>query len=134
MKQAIALAGGGTKGAYQVGAWKAMRELGIPFDIVTGTSIGSVTAALMVQGDFDRAWELWTHITEDQIMLERADTTPREKRELAALAEHPEQLIARVKDWATSTAVRRTSRRTARSCTNISTRRAFSPRLWISDS
>ena len=49
MKQAIALAGGGTKGAYQVGAWKAMRELGIPFDIVTGTSIGSVTAALMVQ-------------------------------------------------------------------------------------
>ena len=47
MKQAIALAGGGTKGAYQVGAWKAMRELGIPFDIVTGTSIGSVTAALM---------------------------------------------------------------------------------------
>ena len=100
MKQAIALAGGGTKGAYQVGAWKAMRELGIPFDIVTGTSIGSVTAALMVQDDFDRAWELWTHITEDQIMLERADTTPREKRELAALAEHPEQLIARVKDWA----------------------------------
>ena len=44
MKQAIALAGGGTKGAYQVGAWKAMRELGIPFDIVTGTSIGSVGA------------------------------------------------------------------------------------------
>lgn len=100
MKQAIALAGGGTKGAYQVGAWKAMRELGIPFDIVTGTSIGSVTAALMVQDDFDRAWELWTHITEEQIMLERDDATPHEKHELAALAEHPEQLIARVKDWA----------------------------------
>ena len=98
MKQAIALAGGGTKGAYQVGAWKA--ELGIPFDIVTGTSIGSVTAALMVQDDFDRAWELWTHITEEQIMLERADATPHEKRELAALAEHPEQLVARVRDWA----------------------------------
>lgn len=100
MKQAIALAGGGTKGAYQVGAWKAMRELGVPFDIVTGTSIGSVTAALMVQDDFDRAWELWTHITEEQIMLERDDATPHEKHELAALAEHPEQLIARVKDWA----------------------------------
>lgn len=134
MKQAIALAGGGTKGAYQVGAWKAMRELGIPFDIVTGTSIGSVTAALMVQDDFDRAWELWTHITEDQIMLEREDATPHEKRELAALAEHPEQLIARVRDWRTSTAARRTSRRTVRSCTNISTRRAFSPRRWTSDS
>ena len=55
MKQAIALAGGGTKGAYQVGAWKAMRELGVPFDIVTGTSIGSVTAALMVLNWFGRS-------------------------------------------------------------------------------
>lgn len=26
--------------------------------------------------------------------------TPHEKRELAALAEHPEQLVARVRDWA----------------------------------
>lgn len=33
-------------------------------------------------------------------MLERDDATPHEKRELAALAEHPEQLIARVRDWA----------------------------------
>ena len=88
MKQAIALAGGGTKGAYQVGAWKAMRELGIPFDIVTGTSIGSVTAALMVQGDFDRAWELWTHITEEQIMLERADATDRKSTRLNSSHSH----------------------------------------------
>lgn len=134
MKQAIALAGGGTKGAYQVGAWKAMRELGVPFDIVTGTSIGSVTAALMVQDDFDRAWELWTHITEEQIMLERDDATPHEKRELAALAEHPEQLIARVKDWADL------NRRTAdispyRALVHNSLmRRAFSLLRWILDS
>lgn len=73
MKQAIALAGGGTKGAYQVGAWKAMRELGVPFDIVTGTSIGSVTAALMVQDDFDRAWELWTHITGEHSCASKTD-------------------------------------------------------------
>ena len=133
MKQAIALAGGGTKGAYQVGAWKAMRELGVPFDIVTGTSIGSVTAALMVQDDFDRAWELWTHITEEQIMLERDDATPHEKHELAALAEHPEQLIARV-TGRISTAARRTFHRTARLCTNTLMRSAFSPRPWISGS
>ena len=127
MKQAIALAGGGTKGAYQVGAWKAMRELGIPFDIVTGTSIGSVTAALMVQGDFDRAWELWTHITEEQIMLERADATPHEKRELAALAEHPEQLIARGSSGRTS--------RKSRSCSSAPTPRrtkSASWRRWLS--
>ena len=28
-KTAVVLAGGGSRGAYQIGAWKAMRELGI---------------------------------------------------------------------------------------------------------
>ena len=35
MKRAIALCGGGTKGAYELGAWKALRELGISYQIVT---------------------------------------------------------------------------------------------------
>ena len=134
MKQAIALAGGGTKGAYQVGAWKAMRELGIPFDIVTGTSIGSVTAALMVQDDFDRAWELWTHITEEQIMLERDDATPHEKRELAALASTRSSSSRASRTGRISTAARRTFRRTVRLCTNTLMRSAFLPRPWISGS
>lgn len=134
MKQAIALAGGGTKGAYQVGAWKAMRELGIPFDIVTGTSIGSVTAALMVQGDFDRAWELWTHITEEQIMLERP--MPRRTKS-ASWRRWPSTRSSSSRASGTgriSTAARRTFHRIARLCTNISMRSAFSPRRWISDS
>ena len=60
MKQAIALAGGGTKGAYQVGAWKAMRELGIPFDIVTGTSIGS--SATTPRRARSASWRPWPSI------------------------------------------------------------------------
>ena len=48
MKTGIALAGGGSKGSYQTGAWKALRELGIDYDIVTGTSIGAINGALMV--------------------------------------------------------------------------------------
>ncbi|WP_324826073.1 patatin-like phospholipase family protein, partial [Helicobacter equorum] len=32
MKRAIVLGGGGSKGAYQIGAWKALRELGIEYD------------------------------------------------------------------------------------------------------
>ncbi len=40
MKRAIALCGGGTKGAYELGAWKALKEMGIEYHIVTGTSIG----------------------------------------------------------------------------------------------
>ncbi len=67
-KKAIVFAGGGSKGAYQAGAWKALEELGEHFDIATGTSIGSINAGLYVQHDFDAAWELWNTITVDAIM------------------------------------------------------------------
>lgn len=45
---ALVLAGGGAKGAYQVGVWKAMVELGIAKDVVviSGTSVGGINAAL----------------------------------------------------------------------------------------
>ncbi len=59
MKRAIVLSGGGGKGAYQIGFWKAIRELGIKYDIVTGTSIGALNGAFMVQGNFSDAVKLW---------------------------------------------------------------------------
>ena len=62
-KRALVLAGGGSRGAYQIGVWKALRELGIDFDIVTGSSVGALNGALMVQGDFDAAMQLWENIT-----------------------------------------------------------------------
>lgn len=36
----VVLQGGGTKGSYHIGVWKALRELGIEIGAVTGTSIG----------------------------------------------------------------------------------------------
>ena len=33
----LVLSGGGTKGAYEVGAWKALRELRIPIRGIVGT-------------------------------------------------------------------------------------------------
>ncbi|MBQ6419975.1 MAG: patatin-like phospholipase family protein [Clostridia bacterium] len=68
MKKAIVFAGGGSKGAYQVGAWKALNELGETFQIATGTSIGSINAGLYVQHDFDAAYEMWTHLKVESIM------------------------------------------------------------------
>lgn len=59
MKRAIVLSGGGGKGAYQIGFWKAIRELGITYDIVTGTSIGALNGAFMVQGNYNDALKLW---------------------------------------------------------------------------
>ena len=37
MKKALVLGGGGTKGAYQYGAIRALEKLNYKFDIVTGT-------------------------------------------------------------------------------------------------
>ena len=41
----LVLEGGGTKGAYQIGAYKALRDLGIEFQGVAGTSIGALNGA-----------------------------------------------------------------------------------------
>ena len=63
MKRAVVLGGGGSRGSYQMGVWKALEELDYHYDIVCGTSVGALNGALMVQGEFDRAMELWTTIT-----------------------------------------------------------------------
>ena len=57
----LILAGGGAKGAYQIGAWRALRELGITFEAIAGVSIGAINGALIAQGDYDRAVELWSN-------------------------------------------------------------------------
>ena len=57
----LILAGGGAKGAYQIGAWRALRELGITFEAISGVSIGAINGALIAQGDYDRAVELWSN-------------------------------------------------------------------------
>ena len=65
-KYAVALGGGGSKGIYQVGAWKALDELGIEYAAVTGTSIGAINGAFMVQGDFSKALEMWQNLRMEQ--------------------------------------------------------------------
>lgn len=62
----LVLAGGGAKGAYQMGAWKALREMNIGFDAIAGVSIGSINGALIAQGDFDRAMEMWESVSIDK--------------------------------------------------------------------
>ena len=53
------LAGGGARGSYQIGVWKALRELNIEIDMVIGTSVGSVNGAAVVCDAFDQAEHLW---------------------------------------------------------------------------
>lgn len=67
-KTAVVLAGGGSRGAYQIGVWRALRELGIQFQIVTGTSVGALNGALMVQGDYETASALWGNLTPKDVV------------------------------------------------------------------
>ncbi len=62
MKIGLVLGGGGSRGAYEIGVWQALRELGIDIDVVTGTSVGAINGALVCQGSFDLAVDLWRQL------------------------------------------------------------------------
>ena len=59
MKTAVVLSGGGSKGSYELGVWKALRHLHIKYDIVTGTSIGALNGALMTEKSYFKAKKIW---------------------------------------------------------------------------
>ncbi len=67
MRRALVLSGGGSRGAYEVGAWQAFNELGVRFHAVYGTSIGAINAALFAQGDLQKAFGLWEKIDFSQL-------------------------------------------------------------------
>lgn len=70
MKIGMVLAGGGARGAYQIGVWKALRELGIDkyISVVSGTSIGALNAILFINGDLDFAEDLWDSIKVEEVL------------------------------------------------------------------
>ena len=64
----IVLEGGGAKGAYQVGAWKAIKEAGICIRGVAGTSVGALNGALVCMDDFAKAERIWENISYSRVM------------------------------------------------------------------
>ena len=62
MKKAIALGGGGAKGYAHLGVLKALKELDIQFDIVSGTSIGSFIGAVYAGGGIEELEEIASKI------------------------------------------------------------------------
>ncbi|MBE5988850.1 MAG: patatin-like phospholipase family protein [Paenibacillaceae bacterium] len=64
----LVLEGGGAKGAYQIGAWKALREEGVKIKGIAGASVGSLNGALICMDDLDRAEEIWKNIDYSQVM------------------------------------------------------------------
>lgn len=66
---AISLGGGGLKGAYQGGALKALRELGIKANAYAGTSIGALNAAMACLGKFDKLEDMWKNFKLSDMMV-----------------------------------------------------------------
>ncbi len=64
----LVLSGGGARGAYEVGVWRAFSEQGLSDDIraISGTSVGAMNGALFASvSDQDKIEELWLkHIGE----------------------------------------------------------------------
>lgn len=67
-KRALVLEGGGAKGSYHVGAFRALKERGLNFDYIVGTSIGSINGAMFAQGDGDLAEQLWLDLEMPEIL------------------------------------------------------------------
>ena len=65
-KTALVLSGGGSRGAYQVGCWKALNELGFTFDMVVGVSVGALNGGMVAQGEQALAGELWRKVEADR--------------------------------------------------------------------
>ena len=60
--------GGGARGAYQIGAWKALAEAGVKISAVAGTSVGALNGALVCMGDLERAEEIWSNMSFSTVM------------------------------------------------------------------
>ena len=60
----LVLAGGGGKGAYQIGALRALDEAGLLKQVaaVAGTSIGAINAVLYMEQDYEKAYKTWDDI------------------------------------------------------------------------
>lgn len=70
MKMGLVLSGGGGKGAYELGVWKALKELKIDkyIEVFSGTSIGAFNAVLFAQNNMKDAEALWEEVTIDKLI------------------------------------------------------------------
>ena len=60
---AVVLSGGGARGAYEVGALKAITELNLDVKGVYGTSVGALNGAFFVQGSIDEMYKIWEKLS-----------------------------------------------------------------------
>ena len=82
-KLGLVFSGGGGKGAYQIGVWRALKEFGLAENVrvIAGTSVGALNALLFVQQNYELAEHLWFHIRQEDILNIDPDLIARILRE-----------------------------------------------------
>lgn len=64
----LVLSGGGTKGAFQVGAEQVLREEGgFQWQRIFGVSVGALNGLLLAQGEYQRLLEIWRTIRQEDV-------------------------------------------------------------------
>lgn len=63
MDYGLTLTGGGARGAYHAGVYRALHEMKIPISAAVGTSIGAVTAALISAGENKNIRRIWNYLS-----------------------------------------------------------------------
>ena len=105
--RALVLAGGGARGSYQVGVWRALIELGWRPQIITGTSVGSLNGAMFALDLYETARDMWLTIRSQDVMelpaedapLSGAARIPQRRCDAGRHGRHPlEEIVERVLD------------------------------------
>ncbi len=89
----IVLGGGGSKGAYQIGVWKALNELDIKYTAVTGTSVGALNGAFMAQHDFEEALYLWDNMDNTAVMNDMPQLTEKDNNFFDVMRAFTRQIV-----------------------------------------
>ena len=85
-KVAVVLSGGGAKGMAHIGVLKVLEQAGIPVDIVTGTSMGSIIGGLYAIGYNAHALDSmvrvqdWSYVITDKEDMSRQSLNDRQKQ------------------------------------------------------
>lgn len=76
LKIGLVLAGGGAKGAYEAGVFKALWELDLmdQMSVISGTSVGAVNALLLCMNDNKAMKETWTHLSYSKLITSQENS------------------------------------------------------------
>lgn len=86
-KKALVLCGGGARGGYHIGVWKALKEIGYVPSIITGTSVGALNGALLTIKEDDLAEEIWQNMSMETVFNKK------EKMDINAIKSPAEFLL-----------------------------------------